>query len=116
MKPIVLTGIGVLLVACQATTPSSDQIHAAGWYMEHAGRGYFLPCGGASQFRVIGDVDIHAAAPKNVVIEDDMPVYARFSGTILNDELEVTQVQQLGSSIPMKDCPLNGVAIPEKTD
>ena len=83
----------------------------AGWYMEHAGRGTFQPCGQPQQWRVTKSAEL-AARAKSFGLDQDTPIYARLKGTVHGDEIEVMRIEQFGSLTPVANCGLTGVVIP----
>lgn len=84
-----------------------------GWYMERAGQGLFQSCGQSQQQRVSGLAELRSRA-RDFGLEENTPVYVRLSGVQSADgtELVVSQVEQFGSTTPVRDCGLTGVVIP----
>ena len=93
--------------------PVAEGKSYAGWYMERAGEGLFQPCGQSQQQRVSGSAELRSKA-RDFGLDENTPVYVRLSGVQSADgkELVVSQVEQLGSPTPVRDCGLTGVVIP----
>ena len=117
MRMTSLLGL-LILAACSAAERSAAGEAAptgtplAGWYLEHAGQPRFQPCGQPQPLRIAAAADLPARA-KAFGLDEDTPVYVRVKGTISSGELRVVAVEQFGSSTPVRNCGLTGVAIPE---
>ncbi len=85
----------------------------AGWYMERAGQGLFQACGQSRQWRVSGSPELRSKA-RDFGLEENTPVYVRVTGTqaASGNELAVSQVEQFGSTTPVRNCGMTGVVIP----
>lgn len=114
----------LLLAACSAAertsageaappTAAPAEVHA-GWYLEHAGQPSFQPCGQSQPLRIVAAADLPARA-KAFGLDDDTPVYVRVQGTISGGEMHVAAVEQFGSPTPVRNCAMDGVAIPAST-
>ena len=103
-------------IAAERKQASQGEVHA-GWYMEHAGRGMFQPCGQSQQWRVSGSADLRAKAMA-FDLQPDTPVYVRLLGVrpAGGGVLEVARVEQFGSATPVRNCGLTGVVIPAPSD
>lgn len=103
----------IVMTACVAAEnkPVLEGQPYAGWYMEHAGRGTFQPCGQPQQWRVTKSAEL-AARAKSFGLDQDTPIYARLKGTVHGDEIEVMRIEQFGSLTPVANCGLTGVVIP----
>ena len=106
------------LTACNAAErpaihPMTDPGATAqtGWYLQHAGKGRFQPCGQSHSWP-IADSAALAARAQAFGLTDDTPVYVRLKGTVRDQALHVTQVEQFGSPTPVRNCGMNGVVIP----
>lgn len=106
-------GVGLTLSACVAAQkpPSANDQPYAGWYMEHAGQGTFQPCGQSAPLRVSTPADL-ANRARAFGLDEDTPVYVRLRGRTVGDVIEVSGVEQFGSPTPIRNCGMNGVAIP----
>ncbi|MEO5595617.1 MAG: hypothetical protein ABIQ97_00500 [Lysobacteraceae bacterium] len=116
------TLLASVLSSCAATEKTSAPIAAptsaapakgqpySGWYMEHAGKSTFQPCGQTKQWRVSAPADLVARA-KKFGLEQDTPVYVQLLGTAQGDAIAVSRVQQFGSPTPVRNCALTGVVL-----
>ncbi|MEO6364703.1 MAG: hypothetical protein ABIO38_01435 [Luteimonas sp.] len=84
----------------------------AGWYMERAGQGLFQSCGQSKQLRVSGSAELRDKA-REFGLDENTPVYVRLSGvrSAGGTELVVSQVEQFGSTTPVRNCGLTGVVM-----
>ncbi len=101
--------------AVEATRSAEGQL-LAGWYREHAGKGVFQVCGDSKQLSVSGSGQLRAEARK-FGLQQDSPVYARLFGVLTDSgsTLQVSRVEQFGSTTPVRDCAMTGVVIPDST-
>lgn len=106
-------GAATGLIGCAAAEkkPADAAESYAGWYMEHAGQGMFQLCGQSQQWRVTASADLPARA-KAFGLDQDTPVYARLTGSVQGNEIEVSRVEQFGSTTPVRNCGMTGVVIP----
>jgi hypothetical protein len=92
------------------TLPSTGGGTLAGWYMEHGGASMFQRCGESTQLRV--DSAVLRDAAKASGLDAGSPIYVRVVGSIEGSTLVVTNVAQVGSPTPVRDCGLTGVVMP----
>lgn len=111
----------VALSGCVATDkPMSETAFAgsgqahAGWYIQHAGQGTFQPCGQSQLLQVSASADLPARA-RAFGLGEDTPVYVRVTGSVSGREIAVSRVDQFGSPTPVRNCAMDGVAIPAPT-
>ncbi|MHB8911357.1 MAG: hypothetical protein ACYC42_01620 [Lysobacter sp.] len=107
--------MALALAGCAATDMTSPEHPRtfAGWYREHAGQGIFQPCGESQLWKVEGSPDLSARA-RQFGLDEDTPVYVRVRGTRSAGDtgFKVSEVEQFGSTMPVRDCGMNGVVIP----
>lgn len=98
--------------AAAEKAPVASSQSYSGWYLQHAGKGTFRPCGQDKQWRVNKGADLRARA-RAFGLEPDTPVYVRVSGKLsaAGDALKVLRVEQFGSPTPVRNCAMNGVVI-----
>jgi len=119
LELIIGLGAGLALSGCVtgeqsakgAVSADGDQIYI-GWYMEHAGKGRFQPCGQSQPWQVSASADLPERARK-FELGEDTPIYVRVLGSVHGDEIAVSRVEQFGSPTPVRNCAMNGVVIPE---
>jgi hypothetical protein len=108
-------GVAACAAERKATTAVSKSATAdqsyAGWYMQHADRSTFQPCGVDKPWRITTFADLPAKA-KAFGLDDDTPVFVRIAGSAHDDEIAVARVEQFGSPTPVRDCALTGVVVP----
>lgn len=80
----------------------------AGWYIEQVGHALFQPCGQPRPWTVTAPADLPARA-RAFGLQQDTPVYVRVIGAAQGDAIAVSSVEQFGSSIPIRNCAMNGV-------
>ncbi len=97
--------------------PMAETKSHTGWYMERAGQGLFQSCGQSQQLRVSASAELRSKA-RDFGLDENTPVYVRLSGVQSADgtELVVSQVEQFGSTTPVRDCGLTGVVTPAPAD
>lgn len=113
---------GLLLTGCMAAERKPDGVADAGdkaqayagWYMEHGGQGMFQPCGQSQSWRLSRAGDLPARA-RTFGLQPDTPLYVRVTGSVRDNALAVTSVEQVGSPTPVRNCGLTGVVMPATT-
>lgn len=103
----------IALSACAAAEkiPATQGQAYSGWYMQHAQRRTFQPCGQSQEWSVSESADLPARA-KAFGLQQDTPVYVRLIGSAHGDEIKVSRVEQFGSPTPVSNCAMTGVVIP----
>ena len=97
--------------------PAPDNHVVAGWYLQRDGQHFFQACGqNAPQAIAVSDELL--AKARSFDMQDNMPVYARLA--LAADQASgvdrVARVEQFGADAPVKNCAMNGVAIPPPAD
>lgn len=110
--PVAETAATRSLPETQTQPLAAESKSYTGWYMERAGQGLFQSCGQSQQQRVSGSAELRSKA-RDFGLEENTPVYVRVSGveSAEGTELVVSQVEQFGSTTPVRDCGLTGVVI-----
>lgn len=115
---LLAVSLALLLSGCATGEPSAASARDGavqayrGWYMEHRGQASFQPCGQSWPWRVTESADLPAQARK-FDLQPDTPIYVRVSGVQQGDTIAVISVEQFGSPIPVRDCAMTGVVIPD---
>lgn len=113
-----ITAAGLLAACAAATDPASEAAPAAagqayaGWYMQRAGQGSFQPCGAARPLRVTSSADLPARA-RAFGLDENVPIHVRVTGTVSGNAIAISRVEQFGSPVPVRDCALTGVVVPQ---
>jgi hypothetical protein len=94
--------------------PAEPGQAVAGWYMEHSSRATLQPCGQSKSLQVSASADLPARA-KAFGLVPDSPVYVRVVAKQRGNAIDVTRVEQFGSTTPVRDCPMTGVVLPAPT-
>jgi hypothetical protein len=91
------------------TEAHSAAVPIAGWYMQNASGAIFQPCGSVDSL-VVDAPDLTRRA-RDFNLQDDLPVYVRLRGSRHGNAFEVASVEQFGSPMPVRDCPMAGTQI-----
>jgi hypothetical protein len=107
------------VVACSRTTPAAGEVGGAsavsartadvpvarlvlGWYS----RGMLQPC--ASAASPVGNADELDRRIREAGLSADDPVYVRVEATATGAAFRIVRIVQVGSSAPVRDCPMTG--------
>jgi hypothetical protein len=99
----------LLATACspvQMSTPTPGSAVVAGWYVQDGTRATLQPCAAGRLVVTNGDELRRRAA--DFGLHDDLPVYVRVSGVRVGDEFRLAGVEQFGSPVPIRNCPMSG--------
>ena len=95
-----------------AAAPAAAGQTYAGWYMQRAGQGSFQPCGAARPLRVTSSADLPARA-RTFGLDENVPIHVRVTGVVSGSVIAISRVEQFGSPVPVRDCALTGVVVPQ---
>lgn len=121
-NPLAAALVATLLAACApaaapsgAAAPDATTIVATttaftGWYTQQGGSAQLRPCGGETAFQVANGEALTARA-RDFGLQDGDPVYVKVHGVRSGAALRVERVDQFGSPIPIRDCPMGGTTI-----
>ena len=106
---IVIAGLPVLSSACAPGGQSHSASPVAGWYLQRGADATFQPCG-AAQLRVADGAELRRQAA-DFGLQDGDPVYVQVVGARRDGEFHLSRVEQFGSTVPVRDCPMTGTMI-----
>lgn len=95
--------------ACAPAGQSRSGQPIAGWYVQRGADATFQPCA-AAQLRVANGAELRRRAA-GFGLQDGDPVYVLVSGSQRNGEFHLSRVEQFGSTVPVRDCPMTGTTI-----
>ena len=82
----------------------------AGWYAQNGARAILQPCGAAEQLAIMDGAELRRRAAE-FGLQDGDPVYVRVDGDRTSAGFRVARVEQFGSPVPVRDCPMTGTSI-----
>ena len=107
---LAIAGLAALPAAC---APAGQQSHSpttmAGWYLQRGADATFQPCG-AAQLRVADGAELRRRAA-DFGLQDGDPVYVQVFGARRDGAFHLSRVEQFGSTVPVRDCPMTGTTI-----
>ena len=106
---IAIAGLAALPAACAPAGPSRSAPPTAGWYVQGGADATFQPCG-AAQLRVADGAELRRRAA-DFGLQDGDPVYVQLLGSQRDGEFHLSRVEQFGSRVPVRDCPMTGTTI-----
>lgn len=121
MGPLHLSSFGAFIAAALVAgcagdvVPTSDRrdhpanVLMAGWYTQSARGAVFQPCGSLA-LPIGASADLRERA-RDFDLQDDLPVYVRLRGTRNGNGFDVASVEQFGSRVPVRDCPMTGTSV-----
>lgn len=116
IRQAAIAGLAALGGACApvqsppGTAPAASSAPVAGWYVQDATRTLLQPCGAAAGLVVVNAGELRKRATDFGLRPGD-PVYVRVQGTRTAGEFRLTRVEQFGSPVPIRDCPMSGTMI-----
>lgn len=112
--PAAIAALGAACAPVQA--PSVTQGAAAsaapvsGWYVQDATRASLQPCGAPNRLIVVNGGELRKQAA-DFGLQPGDPVYVRVGGIRTAGEFRLGRVEQFGSPLPIRDCPMSGTMI-----
>lgn len=110
---IFLYVIAIAGLALPSACAPGRQAHSgqpmAGWYVQRGGDATFQPCG-AAHLRVANGAEFRRRAA-DFGLQDGDPVYVRAFGSRRDGEFHMSRIEQFGSTVPVRDCPMTGTMI-----
>lgn len=95
-------------------TPDDESSVLAGWYSQASGQARFQPCGQSRALEISDSAELGARAKDFGLMEGD-PVYVRLAGSERDGQFDVARIEQFGSPVPIRDCPMSGLTIQSAT-
>ncbi len=114
-----IAGLAALGAACApvqapsvepATAPTASAAPVAGWYVQDATRTLLQPCGAPNGLIVVNGGELRKRAA-DFGLQPGDPVYVRVQGVRTAGEFRLARVEQFGSPVPIRDCPMSGTMI-----
>jgi len=105
---IAIAGLAMLPAACAPAGPSRST-PTAGWYVQRGADATFQPCG-AARLRVADGAQLRRRAA-DFGLQDGDPIYVQLSGIQRDGEFHPARIEQFGSTVPVRDCPMTGTTI-----
>ncbi|HVR80867.1 MAG TPA: hypothetical protein VHF02_02075 [Luteimonas sp.] len=120
ISPAAIAGFVALAAACapvQAPPVATETAPAAataapvaGWYVQDATRTLLQPCGAPEGLTVVNGGELRKRAA-DFGLQDGEPVYVRVQGGRTAGGFRLARVEQFGSPVPIRDCPMSGTMI-----
>ena len=106
---IVIAGLAALPSACAPAGRSQSPAAMAGWYLQRGVDATFQPCG-AAHLRVANGAELRRKAA-DFGLQDGDPVYVKLFGSRRDGAFRLSGIEQFGSKVPVRDCPMTGTVI-----
>lgn len=118
IHPLSFSMLAALVVACAPVqappvateTPPVASDGVTGWYVQGATHATLQPCGAPEHLVVVDGGELRKRA-NDFGLQDDLPVYVRVHGSRSGGEFRLARVDQFGSPVPIRDCPMTGTTI-----
>lgn len=117
LPPLAGLALAALVAGCGAVqapqgpneteSPASGTV--AGWYIQDASGATLQPCGSPA-LAVVDGVALRERAHA-FGLQDGHPVYVRVHGDRTGTEFRPGTIEQFGSPVPVRDCPMTGTNI-----